>query len=49
MRENKKVRDKCAISALNRELSAQEKTILEFINENDSITSSAGFNRMKYY
>lgn len=39
MRENKKVRDKCAISALNRELSAQEKTILEFINENGSITS----------
>lgn len=40
MRENKKVRDKCAISALNRKLSTQEKMILEFIAENGKITSS---------
>ena len=39
VRENKKVRDKCTISALKRELSTQEKTILEFIAENGSITS----------
>ena len=31
---------KCAISALKRELSAQEKIITEFIAENGSITSN---------
>ncbi len=40
MRENKKVREKCAKSALKRELNAQEKTILEFITENGSVTSN---------
>ncbi len=34
------MRLKCAQNALNRELSAQEKSILEFIDENGSITSA---------
>ena len=34
------MREKCAKNALKRELSTQEKTILEYIGENGSITST---------
>ena len=40
MRETKKMRLKCAQNALKRELSAQEKLVLEIVIENGSITSA---------
>ncbi|MCM1467631.1 MAG: putative DNA binding domain-containing protein [Alistipes sp.] len=40
VRENQKVRSKCAQSALKRDLTAQEIQIIDYINDNGSITSA---------
>lgn len=40
VRDNAEMRSKCAQSALNLDLSAQEKLIVNYINENGSITSA---------